>query len=259
MSEETETNDGYIYIIFNDMYQLYGEGVYKVGKTSDITKRLAGFTTCYIKPVELKFLSEKCINYHLAEKMIFIALREWRITANREFFKTDLENIIKVIEEVVSGINNNDLTIDAYERGKTASLPPARIHLTPEERKQKKIEVAQQIISDVGLNNVDNVHRDELKEKLAYVFHEGVLKDIEDVRRLFSVERMTTNHIFECESIRSKLGLLNTILAIIGKRISNCSKNDNVKSHRRNYYKLEDRNDSLLLRSEPEEIITSST
>ena len=33
-------NKGYIYIIFNEMYNFYGLNVYKVGKTQDITNNL---------------------------------------------------------------------------------------------------------------------------------------------------------------------------------------------------------------------------
>ena len=45
---------GYIYIIYSEMYNHHGENVFKVGKSKDVINRMSGYTTSYVKPVELK-------------------------------------------------------------------------------------------------------------------------------------------------------------------------------------------------------------
>ena len=100
---------GYIYIIHNEMYKLYGNDVYKIGKTNDIHNRINAYTTSYIKPVEIICLSEECINYTLAEKYIFYELREFRLVPNREFFKVPRQTLIEVLESVVSRVNNGTI------------------------------------------------------------------------------------------------------------------------------------------------------
>ena len=104
--DDNKSDEGYIYILSNEMYGFYGEDVYKIGKTNDIAKRLNAFTTCCVKSVDLKFLSERCVNYHIAERLIFMALRDYGVVENREFFKHNLLGIINIIEEIVSCLNN---------------------------------------------------------------------------------------------------------------------------------------------------------
>jgi hypothetical protein len=101
-------NSGYIYILFNEVFKYYySENVFKLGKTNDITHRITGYTTSYIEPVEIKYLSTNVKNYTLAEQKIFKLLKENRIKNNREFFKLDTIQIaINVIETVVDKIND---------------------------------------------------------------------------------------------------------------------------------------------------------
>ena len=63
--------NGYIYILWNDMYKFYGDNVFKIGRTTDIQKRINFYTTAYIKPSEIKYISIKCDNCVLAEMLIF--------------------------------------------------------------------------------------------------------------------------------------------------------------------------------------------
>ena len=107
-----ELVNGYIYILWNDMYKLYGDNVFKIGRTTDIQKRINCYTTVYIKPSEIKYISIKCDNYVLAEMLIFDFLKNNRIVNNREFFKINLNETIKIIEEVIYKINNMKDTIN---------------------------------------------------------------------------------------------------------------------------------------------------
>ena len=69
--DNTTTTDGYVYVLFNIMFNYHGETVFKFGKTKNITQRLQGYTTSFLYPPEIKILSPKCINYNLAKKCDF--------------------------------------------------------------------------------------------------------------------------------------------------------------------------------------------
>lgn len=45
---------GYIYCLYNEVYQHYGKDVYKLGMTKNIKKRLTGYTTAYLYDSEIK-------------------------------------------------------------------------------------------------------------------------------------------------------------------------------------------------------------
>jgi len=105
-----ENKSGFIYILWNKIYNYYGENVYKIGKTSNIVCRLNQYTTSYIDPCEIKYLSRRCINYTLAEGTIFQLIHNKRIISNREFFKIDKDEAIKIIDEVINKINNGIIT-----------------------------------------------------------------------------------------------------------------------------------------------------
>ena len=88
------------------MYKLYGDKVFKLGRTTDIQKRINCYTTVYIKPSEIKYISIKCDNYVIAEMLIFDLLKNNWIVNNREFFRINLNEAIKIIDEVIYKINN---------------------------------------------------------------------------------------------------------------------------------------------------------
>ena len=98
-------NEGYIYVIFNDMFNYHGEDIYKIGKTNDINKRLNGYITTYINKTELIYLSDKVKDYHLCEKLLFQNINENRVVQNREFFKIDKLEATTIIKKVVEEIN----------------------------------------------------------------------------------------------------------------------------------------------------------
>ena len=63
--------NGYVYILWNDMYKFYGDNVFKNGRTTNIQKWINCYTTAYIQPSEIKYISLKCDNYVRAEMLIF--------------------------------------------------------------------------------------------------------------------------------------------------------------------------------------------
>ena len=91
---------GIIYCLHNKMYEMYGENVYKLGMTSNIKKRLTGYTTSYIDPIKVIFKTNKLKNKSFAELMLFEYLKNYRVTKNREFFKVDKEKIIETMNNI---------------------------------------------------------------------------------------------------------------------------------------------------------------
>jgi len=97
-----ETEKGYIYILWNNMYNFYGENVYKIGCTADFNKRIDSYTTSYLEPCEFKYVTDSTLYYKLAEKIIHFELKEYRLSPKREFFKCPLETAIETINRVTN-------------------------------------------------------------------------------------------------------------------------------------------------------------
>lgn len=95
--------EGFIYCIWNKMY---GENVYKLGKTIDMQKRLKGYTTSYIDPVEI-IHTEKVIDLSKAEQTLFVLLSQHRIKQNREFFSVKQDVIVDAMQKTARLINGN--------------------------------------------------------------------------------------------------------------------------------------------------------
>jgi hypothetical protein len=94
------------------MYEYYGKHVYKLGKTIEFKNRKCGYTTSYVKPLELIIISKKLRDNTLAEKILFYLLRNYRLVANREFFKCDISIIrtkITEVEEMFDKYTNEEI------------------------------------------------------------------------------------------------------------------------------------------------------
>lgn len=100
------TSNGHIYCIYNKCYKYYGDNVYKLGFAKDLKKRMHGYTTSYIDPVEIIY-SIAVIKHVEAEKLLFNRLQKYRIDTNREFFKCEKKVIIATMNKVADMVNNN--------------------------------------------------------------------------------------------------------------------------------------------------------
>ena len=103
-----EPKKGYIYCLYNEMFNFYGKNVYKLGETNNIKKRLNSYTTNYIKKSEIILLSKELPNKKLAEKILFSLLNNHRICKKREFFDCELEKIKEAINKVENIFDNNE-------------------------------------------------------------------------------------------------------------------------------------------------------
>ena len=169
-----EAKTGYIYVLYNEMFDFYGSGVFEAGKTKDIAQRVSAYTTSYIKPVEIKFLSAMCIDHHLCEKVIFDRLCRQRISSTREFFKLNIDQLIKQIEEVVSGVNN----------GTILERPPkflgyndgSNLHNISNETKAQKLSIIKDFIVSLGFE-YDDISQQKRLQKEELINNTNKLKD----------------------------------------------------------------------------------
>ena len=162
---ETENNnEGYIYIMFNEMFNYYGPDTVKIGKSIDVAKRMNGYTTSYVKPTELKFISQLCKNYTMAENAIFKQLHNFRMARNREFFRGDISLFIDTIDTIVNNINNDVLTTNEPPPSNVSTPNPVGAKVAPT---QLKIAMFRQLQSklnidpfDIDLKIVQDMHAD---------------------------------------------------------------------------------------------------
>ena len=207
--------EGYIYIMFNEMFKYYGDDVFKIGKTTDVGKRLNQYTTGYLQPPEVKFISEKCFNYTLCEKLVFEKLELFRMRVNREFFKGDLKIFIQVIDDIVISVNNGDrkqILNDIIRRRKVIKDTSRDDRVA--EQEQNKSNIINDILQTLGFNmncNDQWISLQEWRRGVEALYEEAnVLHDIEHVIKLFkltpsSISRLTESHKARMELVRSIL------------------------------------------------------
>ena len=89
---------GYVYVLYNPMFNTYGE-CYKIGQTRDIKSRLNSYRTSYPEKCEIKYITDELDNYKEIEKKVHRCLSEFRMNGNREFFQCNLNTVIECIKE----------------------------------------------------------------------------------------------------------------------------------------------------------------
>ena len=104
--ENDGVTEGYIYIMFNEIFNYYRPDTVKIGKSIDVAKRMNAYTTSYVKPTELKYVSQLCKNDTLAESAVFKQLHAFRMAKNREFFRGDAAMFVETIDAIVDDVNN---------------------------------------------------------------------------------------------------------------------------------------------------------
>jgi hypothetical protein len=101
-------NTGYLYCLTNPMYAFYGNDVYKLGRSGDVSKRLNQYSTSYVDPPTIKYKSKKLRNCIIAEKLLFQYLDDFRMRNNREFFKLEFQTVKDTIIRVQNEIIDNE-------------------------------------------------------------------------------------------------------------------------------------------------------
>jgi hypothetical protein len=180
---EDNNNKGYFYVLYNEMFNYYGKNVFKLGKTNDINIRLKGYTTSYIEPCEIKYLSTEVKNYNLLEKLIFKHFKQNRIKPNREFFKIDnLKLVSEYVEKEIERINNlteNDILLEIIKLNKEAMNKYKYTTSKPKNEINETIKKELNLDTDIKqinyLNTIDyfNLNLDNYKIKLIREFEEN--------------------------------------------------------------------------------------
>jgi hypothetical protein len=112
---------GHIYILKNDVYNYYGDNVYKIGKALNVKNRLGDYSTFYVDKCKVLYESDPVIDYNLCESIIFRIIDDKRVIKNREFFKGDIHEFKIIIDKVVGAINNK-LINDGHKETDTKLL-----------------------------------------------------------------------------------------------------------------------------------------
>lgn len=106
---EYKHDDGYLYCMYNEVYEIYGKNVYKLGCTNDLVKRLESYVTPYIEHSILTYTSKKLKLYEIAEKVLFDKLKNYRIIEDREFFDVPIDIVKKEIDNLNRIFTNDDI------------------------------------------------------------------------------------------------------------------------------------------------------
>jgi hypothetical protein len=64
------------------------------------------FTTAYVEPLKIEYISDKCNSYSVVEHEVHLRLKRYRIKTNREFFNVCLDTATKVIQNVIDDLND---------------------------------------------------------------------------------------------------------------------------------------------------------
>ena len=223
MDNTDKSIDGYIYIVYNEVYQHYGDNVFKLGKSKDVIARLKGYITSYVKPVELKFVSKLCKDCARAEKTIFTRLDNYRIVNNREFFKIDKDFAIDIIEQVIDEINGNDYQqneskiqeledkVKQYE-DKVKQYEDKVKH--PYTTLQNKEEIIKDLVIMLDISGDKELKNHELLENIEKLKGRNIFTYDESYYNTFNTSKARLDELF-VNSLKSKLGFINTILKVI--------------------------------------------
>jgi len=118
-NSDEELNDirGFLYCLFNVIFEFYGKNYYKLGKAYDVAKRLASYSTSYPEPSEMLEQSSLLRNIHLAEKILFKKLAQYRDKQRREFFRCNKKLIKQTFNEIedIFAKYTDDQIVEIYD------------------------------------------------------------------------------------------------------------------------------------------------
>jgi hypothetical protein len=119
---------GYLYCLYNDAFERFkkdpSEEVYKLGRTCNVANRLSSYSTYYIKPSKMLYVSEKFKDSVKAERVLFHILRNYRVTNKREFFKCDLATVKETFDRMS---DFTDIMIDEMYKAIISTIFPEDI------------------------------------------------------------------------------------------------------------------------------------
>jgi len=124
--------EGYLYVLHNDLYKHYGENVNKFGNSSNLENRLSAYITPFLENSKYLLKSQKLFDKNLAEKILFEILDDKRISKDREFFRCDINKAKLHFAEVEKFFEDNNtkekiiiyaINKEKINNNKTGKLP----------------------------------------------------------------------------------------------------------------------------------------
>jgi len=158
---------------------------------------MSSYSTPYINPINIIFISNICNDYSFAEKCVFNIFNHFRIVNNREFFQiNDIENVKIIINNIINNINNNVLTPSLLmEKNKINNIP---------DNNKKKISFKNINNNIINLLNLDFNNLSEFE--LLLVSNDKLLK------KHFNLRLLLYNNIHDnlfIETIKNKYTKIN--------------------------------------------------
>jgi hypothetical protein len=179
--EEFKDISGHLYCLFNMMFKLYGgDDYYKLGKAFDVPKRLASYSTYYPELSEMLEESAMLRNKHLAERVLFTKLAQYRDKKRREFFKCNrilIKQTFNEIEEIFAKYTDEQI-VKIYDiKIKPNKKKPIIKNNNCENENDDDTVEEYDIVEDDG--KVDNIVEDD---------NDGYIKDVEDGDKIDDIE-----------------------------------------------------------------------
>jgi hypothetical protein len=171
---------GYLYCIHNEIYNYYGDDVYKFGNSSDPDKRCSQYTTPYVKPCTIIKISNNYFDKNFAETLLFYYLREYRLVENREFFKCDKEIYEKAFIEVDNffKLHNTPQSLFNYFIN-NVDVPILCLNIDNTYRNKKKHNDKEKLIENILNENIINEYlKDNKEHKILDNKYDGVISFI---------------------------------------------------------------------------------
>jgi len=221
----TETSKGRIYVLFNEMFLHYKE-MYKIGSSSDIKKRINGYTTSYLEQSKILFLSTEVENSIKIEKEIHESLNEYRLKKSREFFSCNLETCLISISKILEkyGYDNTNYTETIFYKNKKDKKKLKKVVKEEMEEKiqeflsqkpeYKIVDILEQYkeipklyhcLQFVQLAGFESL-KDTKKVKLDYSkWQEYILENEKDIQKIFKCQYLDINRDLDSR-MKSSIG-----------------------------------------------------
>lgn len=152
-----QPTEGFLYCLHNEIFNFYGNDLYKCGNSIDTDKRLCQYTTSYPLPSKILLISDSFFDKSFAETLLFFYLKDFKFKPNREFIKCDF-NIIKdafdKVKHFFSIFNTKQLLIDYLinDDNYKKYFIKSCYFLSDEDKFKKNIDVILNIINVLQIN-----------------------------------------------------------------------------------------------------------
>ena len=215
---------GYLYCLWNEVYKYYGDNVYKLGMTNNLKKRTMGYTTSYIQPSQIIYSTKKVHNYRLAEGLLFIFLKNYRIDAKREFFNCSID-IIKSnfdkIEIIFDNNNKNDIIKKWMQKVVNNKIKTIRAELIS-------------YFKDKNINNFLVSHNlifitQNDKNKLNFTIKNLSDKNLNFIKTTFGLNKLTNEFLNDIKNMENITTFNKSLIYLADDEYKKTETNDKIK------------------------------